>query len=564
MLLADIREMILSQDYGDFIIPNRLGFLENYKDFGAQVLNRYYGLIHYPLNGRFLDYLSSFSFNVTPKLLTLLNTVSLDKSGITTVQTQPNLNLKGSNILLGFLDTGIDYTHPAFRRTDGSSRIYGIWDQTIQEGTPPQGQFYGTEYTNEEINEALGAEDPYTLLPSRDTNGHGTFLAGVAAGTALPQEDFTGAAPEAAIAMVKLKEAKDYLKEFYFATGPGPFYQDTDIILGVGYLLSLAAQLNMALVICVGLGTNQGSHSGTSPLSSVLGSISEERGTHAVVAAGNEAGKAHHFYQSTNSNCNHVAEILVKDNTAGFTLELWGSPLETYSVGFETPLGEVIPRIPARIRLTDTIDFVLERTKIFVNYEGIQTISGGQLIFVRFADPTPGVWKLRVYCGSSGNGNFHIWLPVSNFSDPDVIFLQPNPDTTLTSPSDSDRVITPSTYNAYDGSLFLNSSRGYTRLGDIKPDIAAPGVNVYGPRAGGGFTTMTGSSVASAITSGAVALVSEWGITNPSQLRVFNSDEIKSLLIRGAERSPARLYPNREWGYGTLNVYNIFSSFSPA
>lgn len=560
--MADIRDMILDQNYGDFIIPNRQGFLENYRDYGPQVLNRYYGLIHPPLNGRFLEYLSSFTYNFTPKLLTLMDTVSLDASGITRVQNQPTLNLKGSNMLIGFLDTGIDYTHPVFRRSDGSSRIYGIWDQTIQTGTPPEGQYYGTEYTNEQINEALRSDSPSALVPTEDTNGHGTFLAGVAAGSAIPEEDFVGAAPEAAIAMVKLKEAKDYLKEFYFATGPGPFYQDTDIILGIRYLLSLAGRLNRALVICIGLGTNQGSHSGETPLNSVLSSISEERGTHAVVAAGNEAGKAHHYYQSTNTNCYHEAEILVKENTSGFTMELWGSPLETYSVGFETPLGEVVPRIPARIRLTDTIDFVLERTKIFVNYEGIQTISGGQMIFMRFTDPTPGVWRLRVYCSSEGTGNFHIWLPVSGFSDPDVIFLQPNPDTTLTTPSASDQVITPSTYNAYDGSLFLNSSRGYTRLGDIKPDIAAPGVNVFGPRAGGGFTTMTGSSVASAITSGAVALIAEWGITNPSQERVFNSDEIKTLLIRGANRSPSRLYPNREWGYGTLDVYQIFSSFS--
>lgn len=560
--MADIRDMILDQNYGDFIIPNRQGFLENYRDYGPQVLNRYYGLIHPPLNGRFLEYLSSFTYNFTPKLLTLMDTVSLDASGITRVQNQPTLNLKGSNMLIGFLDTGIDYTHPVFRRSDGSSRIYGIWDQTIQTGTPPEGQYYGTEYTNEQINEALRSDSPSALVPTEDTNGHGTFLAGVAAGSAIPEEDFVGAAPEAAIAMVKLKEAKDYLKEFYFATGPGPFYQDTDIILGIRYLLSLAGRLNRALVVCIGLGTNQGSHSGETPLNSVLSSISEERGTHAVVAAGNEAGKAHHYYQSTNTNCYHEAEILVKENTSGFTMELWGSPLETYSVGFETPLGEVVPRIPARIRLTDTIDFVLERTKIFVNYEGIQTISGGQMIFMRFTDPTPGVWRLRVYCSSEGTGNFHIWLPVSGFSDPDVIFLQPNPDTTLTTPSASDQVITPSTYNAYDGSLFLNSSRGYTRLGDIKPDIAAPGVNVFGPLAGGGFTTMTGSSVASAITSGAVALIAEWGITNPSQERVFNSEEIKTLLIRGANRSPSRLYPNREWGYGTLDVYQIFSSFS--
>ena len=215
--------MILAQNYGDFIIPNRQGFLENYREYGAQVLNRYYGLIHYPLNGRFLEYLSSFTYNFTPKILTLMDTVSLDASGITRVQNQPTLNLKGSSILMGFVDTGIDYTHPVFRRSDGSSRIYGIWDQTIQTGTPPEGQYYGTEYPNEQLNEALRSDTPAALVPTEDTNGHGTFLAGVAAGSAIPEEDFIGAAPEAAIAMVKLKEAKDYLKEFYFATGPRPF-----------------------------------------------------------------------------------------------------------------------------------------------------------------------------------------------------------------------------------------------------------------------------------------------------------------------------------------------------
>ena len=187
--MADIRDMILDQNYGDFIIPNRQGFLENYRDYGPQVLNRYYGLIHPPLNGRFLEYLSSFTYNFTPKLLTLMDTVSLDASGITRVQNQPTLNLKGSNMLIGFLDTGIDYTHPVFRRSDGSSRIYGIWDQTIQTGTPPEGQYYGTEYTNEQINEALRSDSPSALVPTEDTNGHGTFLAGVAAGSAIPEED---------------------------------------------------------------------------------------------------------------------------------------------------------------------------------------------------------------------------------------------------------------------------------------------------------------------------------------------------------------------------------------
>lgn len=152
-----------------------------------------------------------------------------------------------------------------------------------------------------------------------------------------------------------------------------------------------------------------------------------------------------------------------------------------------------------------------------------------------------------------------MWLPVTGFSQPDVRFLEPNPDTTLTDPASSVDAITTAAYNAYNNSLFLNSSRGYTRTGYIKPDFAAPGVNVTGPAPGGRFQVRTGTSVASAVTTGACALLMEWGMQQLPP-RVFNTSELKSLLIRGANRTSDKLYPNREWGYGTLDVYRVFSS----
>lgn len=140
-------------------------------------------------------------------------------------------------------------------------------------------------------------------------------------------------------------------------------------------------------------------------------------------------------------------------------------------------------------------------------------------------------------------------------------FLRPNPDTTLTVPSASVSTMTTAAYNAYDNSLFLNSSRGFTRTGQIKPDFAAPGVNVFGPNLRGGFTTATGTSVAAAITAGACAQMVEWGMRRTPP-RIFNNSELKALFIRGADRSRQELYPNREWGYGTLNVYQVFSSLN--
>ena len=562
--MPSIREMILSEEYADVIVPYFPCFLNQYREQGAQVFNEYYGMIHYPLSERSFAafFEEGFFYTTVPKLYTLLDTVNLDAAGITQVQNQPVLKLTGQDIILGFIDTGIDYTHPAFRRSDGNSRIYGLWDQTVQTGTPPYDLEYGSVYTRQEINQALALEDPYSLVPSQDEIGHGTALAGIAAGTALPENDFAGAAPQAMIAVVKLKPAKEYLKSFFYVTGDAPAYQMTDIMAGIRYLIRLSEELLKPLVICLGLGTSQGAHSGDSPLDSMLSVTNQFRGIIGVSAAGNEAGRAHHYYGTAlNSTEYNAVEILVKEGTRGFCAELWGQPPEVYAVGFESPLGEVVQKIPPSLSYSENISFILENTKIFVSSEIIQTVSGSQLIFIRFTDPTPGSWKIRVYTGNYNSGSYHIWLPITGFSNPDVTFLEPNPDTTITSPGTSLSVITTAAYNAYNNSLYLNSSRGYTRTGQIKPDIAAPGVNVFAPAPRQRYTTITGTSAAAAITAGASALVMEWGM-NRTPSRIFNSEEMKSLFIRGAQRRGDNLYPNREWGYGLLDVYQVFVSLS--
>ena len=562
--MPSIREMILSEDYADIIVPLFPCFLNQYRDQGAQIFNDYYGMIHYPLSERsFAGFFEEgFFYTTVPKLYTLLDTANLDAAGITKVQTQPVLELTGQDIILGFIDTGIDYTHPAFRRSDGSSRICGLWDQTVQSGKAPYDLEYGSAYTNQEINQALEMEDPFAAVPSRDDIGHGTSLAGIAAGSTLPENDFNGAAPQSMIAVVKLKTAKEYLKTLFYVTGDAPVYQMTDIMAGIRYLLRLSEELVKPLVICLGLGTSQGDHSGDSPLDSMLSVTDQFRGFIGVAAAGNEAGKGHHYYGTAlNSSDYNSVEILVPENTKGFCAELWGQPPEIYAVGFESPLGEVIPKISPRLSYSENISFILEKTRIFVSSEIIQTVSGSQLIFIRFSDPTPGSWKIRVYTNSYNSGSYHVWLPITGFSDPDIKFLEPNPETTLTSPGTSSSVITTAAYNAYTNSLYLNSSRGYTRTGQIKPDITAPGVNVFAPASRGRSTTVTGPSAAAAITAGACALVMEWGMKRTPS-RIFNNAELKSLLIRGAGRREDLLYPNREWGYGTLDVYQVFSSLS--
>lgn len=557
----ELRKRILSNDYLDIILNFRSSpeaWMRQYEEYGAQPFGGGFGMVHVPLSLLPGNPMEATGYYSVPKLFATLDTVSLEASGILAVQTQPLLGYKGRDVILGFIDTGIDYTLPAFRRSDGRSRIVRIWDQTIQTDAPPAGFAYGTEYTLQEINEALTLSDPFSALPTRDTDGHGTRLAGIAAGSADGTADFTGAAPEADIAMVKLKPAKNNLRDFFQIKAGAPAYQETDILMAVRYLLGLGNTLQKPIILCLGLGTTQGSHSGYSPLDQVLSYYSGFTGCYVIVAAGNEAGAAHHYYGTfTPSQEYDSVEILVPEGETGFSTELWGQPPELYSVGIVSPLGETIARIPARLTQSTTLRFTLEKTVIDLYYELVEAGTGNELILLRFRNPTPGIWTVRVYNDTDMSSSFHMWLPITGLISPGTVFLSPNPDTTLTIPANNKEVITVSTYNAYNGSLYIHSSRGYTRDGRIKPDIAAPGVDVSAPVSGGGYEPSTGSSAAAAITAGAVALLVNWG-HEQQPYRYFTNLEVQSFLIRGASRSPQLLFPNREWGYGTLNLYQIF------
>lgn len=560
-------EKILSEDYFDLIVPitgSDTDFEETFFRFGAQAAVPGYGIIH--INRQFLpdNILNVIGYSNIPKLYTLMDTSALESSGILKVQTQPLLGYQGEGVLIGFLDTGIDFTHPAFRTSDGRSRIYRLWDQTIQSGTAPDGFFYGSEYTNENLNTALNLEDPLETVPSVDENGHGSFLASVAAGTALPLQDFSGAAPKSEIVAVKLKPAKENLWDFFLIRESAVAYQETDIMLALRYLLQCARQAQKPLVICFGLGTNQGDHSGYMPLAEALDTISRMNTVYVVSAAGNEAGRGHHFYgKMENTSDYQNVEVLVPENEGGFTMELWASPPDLFAVGMISPLGETIPPIPPRAGSVTSISFLLEQTVIEVSYEPVEIASGGQLVFLRVQNPTPGIWGFQIYPRQISSGIFHIWLPISGFAMENTRFLNSNPDTTIVCPSNAEGVITCAAYNHATGGLFIQSSRGYTRTGNIKPDIASPGVEVYGARSSAskfakpGFGRESGTSISAALTAGATALFVNWGLQSDPP-RYFTNREIKSLLIRGATRSSNLLYPNREWGYGTLNLYQIF------
>lgn len=554
----------ISPDYTDLIYSYSSLMEElssRLSQFSPQIVDSQYAILHIPVSQGFHT-VASAGYASIPKLFTYVSTVNLEASGILSAQFQPILNLKGSGILLGFLDSGIDYTHPAFRKADGSTRILSIWDQTDPTGPPPEYLQYGTEYSEAQINEALRTSNPLQAVPERDENGHGTAVAGIACGTPQEESDFCGAAPESGILFVRLKPAKQYLRDYFLIPEEADAYQESDLMLGIRYLVLTARRLGKPLVICMTLGTNQGSHTGHSPLEEVLTSVQKLSGIYVVAAAGNEAGRGHHYYKKLNQQGDSVtAELLINTPTRGFSLELWANAPEIYQIGITSPGGEVIEPVAFRSKTSQEFSFLLEHTKVTLDYEAVEVSSGSFVALVRFSTPSTGLWRIRIVNKVFLDGVFHMWLPISGLVEPDIRFYNPSPDTTLVIPSCPEPLITVSTYNAYNQTLFIHSSRGYTRNGIIKPDLAAPGVDLTAPSVTSvsGLSAFTGSSGASALTAGGVCLLVEWGLRR-QEPRVFSSTELKSLLLSGAVRSPVLYYPNREWGYGTLNVFRIFEA----
>lgn len=483
---------------------------------------------------------------------------SLIVSGISQVWREP-LNLTGRGCVIVIIDTGIDYTSPVFRNPDGSSRILAIWDQTIQTGTAPEGLFYGSEYSREDINRALQSDNPYEIVPSRDENGHGTNLAAVAAGSVLDNGmSYMGAAPDADIVVVKLKECKDYFREFYLVPRSVPAYQENDIMLGVLYGNRFADTFRRPVVCCIGLGTNYGDHSGSSALPRYLDAVAVKRSRAVVVGGGNEGNAAHHYQGNLNSSggtgtTRDLVEVRVDPGSDGFIMEIWGNLPDIVTVSVRSPGGETIPSIRLGVQDVITYGFIYERTRVTVAGVLVEPSSGEELITMRIQAPTAGIWTFIVEASRNiYNGQFNMWLPIRQFMNAEAAFLEPSPYTTLTEPAMAADVISVSAYDGASGSFYIESGRGFTRTGEINPDFAAPGVNVSVP-----MGKQTGSSLAAAITTGAVAQFMQWAVVEGNNALV-ESREIKNYLVRGAERSRDLTYPNREWGYGRLNLQGTF------
>ena len=551
-----------SQRFGDFIVKymqNVQDTMELFPGTSFRAINEIFGVLYVPLESMGEIEGTGTSYNSIPKCYTYMDMEAAGESGINRLHDHPYLKLRGKGTAVAVIDSGIDYQNEVFRNA-GGSRIAYLWDQSLEEESDMGAAKvpYGRLFRKRDIDLALDSENPFSIVPSRDTNGHGTALAGIAAGNMVQGENFTGAAPEATLIIIKVKPAKQYLRNFYLYPPEAEAFQENDVMMAIAFAISQAKKLKMPLSICLGIGSSQGAHLGTNALSQYVDYVANFSQVSVSVAAGNEGNTRNHstgiFSQGREQI---VTELRVAEREQGFTIEFWGEPPEIYELSIQSPTGEILEVSSSIGSRTQELSFVFVETKVYVNYILIERQTGYSLVYIRFFHPASGIWKIFTQARNQQNVQFHIWLPVEGLISQDTYFLEPSPYTTVTAPGDARNSITETAYQHRDGSIYIAAGRGYTPDGMITPHLAAPGVNVKVPLVRGDFGTRSGTSISAAQTAGIAALLFEWAIIRDNQ-PFFTGSSVKYYLQRGARREENMQYPNPEWGYGRVDLYHTF------
>lgn len=472
---------------------------------------------------------------------------SKEASCITQVQRDEpgNLQLTGRGVLIGIVDSGVDYRHPAFLTADGKSRILRLWDQSIP-GNPPEGYATGTEYTNEEINEALSlsVQEGRRLVPSEDGSGHGTAVLGVAAGSDFSRGAVNrGVAYESDLLIVKMGIPRQ-----------DSFPRTTELMQGVDYLVRQAIRLGRPIALNLSFGNNYGSHRGDSLLETYLDNVSGMGKNVICVGMGNNGNDALHTGGKLSPGEIQEIELGVGAFEPTLNVQLWKNYEDEMEIYLENPAGE---RVGPLFETLGAQRWQAGNTELLIYYGKPAPYHVTQEIYVDFLpqdEKTPyvdsGVWKIILAARNIKNGEYFLWLPGGKTLNPGTAFYLPRPQGTLTIPATARRVISVGAYDARQNTYADFSGRGCRALPYPKPDLAAPGVDIYAPRPGGGYAAFTGTSFSTPFVTGAAALLMEWGIIRRNDPYLYG-EKLKAYLRRGAKAlQGSEKLPNDLIGWG--------------
>lgn len=544
------------------LIVKYSGTLNELREIGIQVveLSNEFAILTVPesLVERLADF-PQIEYVEKPKRLFFQAANGRRVSCVPPVQNPP-FSLFGSGVLVAIIDSGIDYTNPDFRNDDGTTRIRNLWDQTIM-GNPPEGYLIGTEFTREQIDEAI--KQPTVpmrmqIVPSVDVSGHGTSVAGIAAGNGRGSRGriYRGVATQSELLVVKLGNPREE-----------GFPRTTELMQAIDYVVRKALFYKQPVAINISFGNTYGSHEGNSLLETYLDDISNYGKTAIIVGSGNEGASAGHTSgiflpdpgrkTRLRMDSRQNAELSVAPYESGVNIQLWKNYWDEMEISLLTPSGEEIGPLlqqlgPSRFRYRNM--------EVLVYYGEPSPYSQAQEIYFDFVPDAgtyveSGIWTFRLTPGRIITGEYDFWLPSSGILNPSTRFLRPTPDTTLTIPSAAASVITVGAYDSASNSYADFSGRGFTRrTNQVKPDIAAPGVGIMTAAAGGGYEPVTGTSFAAPFVSGSAALMMQWGIVDGRDPFLYG-EKIKAYLRQGARKLPGMgEYPNPQVGYGALCV----------
>lgn len=478
--------------------------------------------------------------------------------------------LSGKGVLIGIIDSGIDYLLRDFQNENGSRILY-LWDQTVDgNGTAPEGFSKGEEFTKEDIDRAIEAANDtsgsgngnsnsnrqaaYEIVPSQDITGHGTAVAGIAAGSSVSPL-YQGVAPESELIIVKLAgnmnvQAMDQ-----------NFPLTTDIMRGITYVIRKAEELGHPVVINLSFGDTYGAHDGTSLLERFIDSVCDTGRNVICIGSGNEAVSNGHT--SFLPLAEERVELSVAQREPNVNVQLWKNYVDDCTLELEAPNGD---RYTVNLNERGKQTWNTGNTQVLIYVSSPKPFTVNEEIFFDFIPQgefvDSGIWIFLVTPVGSNQHDYHMYLPNSRTRNANTRFVTPTPELTMTIPAFASRALTVGAYDIVTNSYADFSGRD-RNIGeeeriffasDVKPDIVAPGVDVTAPAAGGGYASFTGTSFATPIVTGSAALLMEWGIIRGNDIFLYG-EKMKAYLRKGVKSlSGDMMYPNPRTGWGALCV----------